>query len=128
MRLRLQRGKGLFDFSLVGGAGNGYAHPSGNKIGNSSSETAPLAGSGLEINFQSEFDSIVLGGHLTRHEEPNYRVYQFAGASHIRDIDVAEFGLPDPEKANPADWVPFFRALFVAGDKWCDGIKPPPSI
>ncbi len=126
--LRIPMGKGLFDFSLVGGTGNGYDHPAGNKIGFSNSEKAPLAGAGLEIDFQSETDVIAFGAHLTRHEEPNYRVYQFAGASHIRDVDVAEFGLPDPEKANPADWVPFFRALFVAGDKWCDGVQPPPSI
>ncbi|MEN9674311.1 MAG: hypothetical protein RIS76_207 [Verrucomicrobiota bacterium] len=126
--LRLKTGKGLFDFSLVGGTGNGYDRPAGNKIGFSISEKAPLAGAGLEIDFQSETDVIAFGAHLTRHEEPNYRAYQFAGAAHIRDVDVAEFGLPDPEQANPADWVPFFRALFVAGDKWCDGVQPPPSI
>lgn len=63
-----------------------------------------------------------------RHEGHNYRAYQFAGASHIRDIDVVEFGLPDPDSANPADWVPFFRAIFVAGDRWCDGLTPPPSL
>jgi len=126
--LRLQMGKGLFDFSLVGGTGNGYYQPAGNKVGNSYSEKAPLAGAGLEIDFQSETDVVLLGAHKTRHEEPNYRVYQFAGAAHLRDIDAAEFGLADPEKANPADWIPFFRALFVAGDKWCDGIEPPPSI
>jgi hypothetical protein len=126
--LRLQMGVGLFNFSLVGGTGNGYSHPSGNKIGFSKSEKAPLAGAGLEIDFQSETDVFALGAHKTRHEEPNYRAYQFAGASHIRDIDVEEFGLADAETANSADWTPFFRALFVAGDKWCDGIVPPPSI
>jgi hypothetical protein len=126
--LRLEKGVGLFDFSLVGGTGNGYDHPAGNKIGFSSAEKAPLAEAGLEIDFQSETDVIALGANKTRHEEPNYRVYQFAGAAHIRNIDAAEFGLADPEKANPADWVPFFRALFVAGDQWCDGVEPPPSI
>ena len=126
--LRIQMGKGLFDFSLVGGTGNGFDRPQGNVIEFKELEQAPRAGAGLEIDFQTETDVVALGAHLTRHEEPNYRVYQFAGASHIRGIDVAEFGLPDPEKANPADWVPFFRALFVAGDKWCDGVKPPPSI
>jgi Alpha/beta hydrolase domain len=126
--LRINMGSGLFDFSLVGGTGNGYDHPVGNEIKFAKKEKAPKAGAGLEIDFQSEFDVIALGAHKTRHEEPNYRVYQFAGASHIRNIDVAEFGLPDPETANPADWVPFFRALFVAGDKWCDGIAPPPSL
>ncbi len=126
--LRINKGKGLFNFSLVGGTGNGYYHPSGNKIGNSYSETAPLAGAGLEIDFQTETDVFALGAHKTRHEESNYRDYQFAGASHIRDIDVEKFGLADPETANPAEWTPFIRALFVAGDKWCDGILPPKSI
>jgi hypothetical protein len=126
--LRLQMGRGLFDFSLVGGTGSGFNHPVGNGIGHSSSERAPLAGAGLEIDFQSETDGVALEAYKTRHEEPNYRVYQFAGAAHIRDVDVAEFGLPDPSEANPADWVPFFRALFVAGNNWCDGIQPPPTI
>lgn len=126
--LRLPMGKGLFDFSLVGGTGNGYQHPTGNDVGHCSAEQAPRVGAGLEIDFQSEADGLALDAYKTRHEEANYRVYQFAGAAHIRDVDVAEFGLPDPEKANPADWVPFFRALFVAGYHWCDGIEPPPSI
>lgn len=126
--LRMQAGVGQFDFSLVGGTGNGYDRPSGNKIGFTSSERAPLAGAGLEIDFQSETDVLVLGAHKTRHEEPNYRVYQFAGAAHLRDVDAAEFGLADPTSANTADWVPFFRALFVAGDAWCDGVQPPASL
>jgi Alpha/beta hydrolase domain len=50
------------------------------------------------------------------------------GTGHLRDIDAAEFGLADPEKANPAEWTPFLRALFDAGNNWCDGIEPPPSI
>ena len=126
--LRLKMGKGLFDFSLVGGTGNGYSHPNGNSFAFSYAEKPPLKDAGLEIDFQSETDVVALGGHKTRHEESNYRVYQFAGASHLRDIDALEFGLPDPELANPADWTPFFRALFVAGYNWCDGIAPPPSI
>ncbi len=126
--LRLQMGKGLFDFSLVGGNGVGYSHPAGNDIGETYAERAPLAGAGLEIDFLSETDVILFKGHKTRHEESNYRSYEFAGTSHIRNIDVVEFGLLDPEKANPAEWTPFVRALFVAGNKWCDGIAPPPSI
>jgi hypothetical protein len=126
--LRLQIGKGLFDFSLVGGTGNGYDHPVGNDIGFSSSEKAPVAGAGLEIDFHSETDTLVLGGYKARHEEQNYRLYELAGASHIRNIDVAEFGLPDPDKANPAEWTPFIRALFVAGNNWCNGVQPPPSL
>lgn len=126
--LRLQMGKGLFDFSLVGGTGNGYDHPAGNEVRFSSAEKAPLAGAGLEIDFQTETDVVILGADKTRHEEANYRVYQLAGASHIRDVDVAEFGLEDPETANPAEWTPFVRALFVAGYNWCDGVEPPPTL
>jgi hypothetical protein len=126
--LRRKTGIGLFDFSLVGGTGNGFAQPSGNKIGFSSAERAPLFGAGFEIDFQSETDVLVLGAHKTRHEDLNYRVYQFAGAAHLRDVDAAEFELANPSSANNADWVPFFRALFVAGDRWCDGIPPPSSL
>lgn len=126
--LRLQMGQGLFDFSLVGGTGIGYSHPLGNDVGYTSSDKAPLAGAGLEIDAQTETDVLLFKGHKARHEELNYRTYQFAGTSHIRNIDVAEFGLPDPEKANPAEWTPFLRALFVAGYRWCDGITPPPTI
>jgi Alpha/beta hydrolase domain len=126
--LRMRAGIGLFDFSLVGGTGDGYAHPEGNDIGFTHAEREPLAGAGLEIDFQSETDVVVLGADKTRHEEPNYRVYQFAGTAHLRAVDAAEFGLADPSSANTADQVPFFRALFVAGNRWCDGFQPPPSL
>ncbi len=126
--LRRQAGVGLFDFSMVGGTGSGMSNPTGNGVEFVARERDPLPGAGLEIDFQSETDVLVFDGHKTRRESPNYRVYQFAGASHIRDTDVAEFGLPDPQTANSADWVPFFRALFVAGLDWCNGIAPPPSL
>jgi hypothetical protein len=126
--LRRQMGVGQFDFSLVCGTGNGFAHPTGNGIVFNSAEREPLAGAGLEIDIQSETDVVVNGAHKTRHEGPNYRCYQFAGAAHLRAVDAAEFGLADPASANTAEWTPFFRTLFVAGDKWCDGIQPPPSI
>lgn len=126
--LRLQAGKGLFDFSLVGGTGNGFDHPSGNDVVFSNSEKTALDGAGLEIDFQSETDVVALGAYKARHEETNYRVYQFGGSTHLRSVDAAEFGLASPETANPADWTPFFRALFVAANRWCDGVAPPPSI
>jgi hypothetical protein len=126
--LRLKMGEGLFDFSLVGGNGAGYSHPTGNGVGDSWAEKPPLAGAGLEILFNTETDVVALKGYKARHEESNYRLYEIAGAAHIRDIDVLEFGLADPETANPAEWTPFIRALFVAGNNWCDGIEPPPTI
>ena len=126
--LRIPLGVGLFDYSLVGGTGNGFDHPSGNDVRFSNAEKPPRKGAGLELDFQSETEVVILGGHKTRHEEPNYRVYQFAGAAHLRSIDCVEFDLPDPLGANVADWTPFFRALFVAGNDWCDGIAPPASL
>ncbi len=126
--LRLGMGIGLFDFAFVGGTGKGYNQPVGNDIGFTNKEKPPLAGAGLEIDLQTETDVILFDGHKTSYDEPNYRVYQIAGAAHIRDVDALEFGLADPEKANPADFAPFLRALFVAANNWCDGIEPPPSI
>lgn len=126
--LREKKGIGLFDFSLVGGTGTGFLHSTGNDVKQTSAEKPPLPGAGLEIDFQSETDVLAFEGYKARHEEPNYRLYQFAGTAHLRDVDCAEFGLPDAATANPADWTPFFRALFAAGNRWCDGIQPPPSL
>lgn len=71
---------------------------------------------------------VMLGGHKARHEEPNYRSYEFAGAAHLRDLDCAEFGLAEPASANCAEWTPFLRAMLVAGLDWCNGVLPPPSV
>ena len=71
--LRSQMGEGLFDFSLIGGAGNGYFLPAGNTIGLSYAERAPLAGSGLEIDFNSETDVVALGGHPVHPARPFLR-------------------------------------------------------
>jgi hypothetical protein len=126
--LRLDMGKGLFDFSLVGGAGTGFTYPKQNGIGTTSKEMPPLAGAGLEIDFNTETDVIALGAADARHIDPKYRAYEFAGCAHVPGGYSGLLGLPDPDTANPAGWVPFVRALFVAGNDWCDGIEPPPSI
>lgn len=129
--LRLKMGKGLFDFSLVGGCGTGFDFPAGDAIHHSSAERPPLPGVGLEIDFNKEVEVIHpnFNAANTRYDTPCYREYEFAGCSHLRQIDLLVLGgLPDPETANPADWFPFVRALFVAGHNWCDGIEPPPSV
>jgi hypothetical protein len=92
--LRIKQGKGLFDFSIVGGTGNGFSHPAGTSIGFSNAEKPPLPGAGLEIDLQSETDVVVLGAHKTRHEETNFRSYQFAGGAHLRDVDCVESSEP----------------------------------
>jgi len=126
--LRLHMGEGLFDFSLVGGAGHGFNFPTGNDIGFREKESPPLAGAGLEIDFNTEADVLARGADDTRHIDSNYRAYEFAGCAHVPGGYAGVVGLPNPDTANPADWVPFLRALFVAGINWCDGIEPPPSI
>src|SRR5262249_29708205 len=128
--LRINLGKGLFDFSLVGGCGTGHDFPVGNQIQHSTAEKLPRPGAGLEIDFCTEAEVIhpVFSAADARHDDPNYRVYEFAGCSHLRAVDAALVGFPDPDRANPADWFPFARALFVSGYDWSNCTKPPPSI
>jgi hypothetical protein len=128
--LRIDAGKGLFDFSLVGGTGSGFNYPTGNGIGFTWEEHAPPAEAGLEIDFHTEAEVVhpTFRADKTRHDDANYRAYEFAGCSHLRGVDVAFFGGPAPQAANPADWFGFVRALFAAGYDWCDGAEPPPSV
>jgi hypothetical protein len=128
--LRHNLGKGLFDFSLVGGCGRGYEFPAGDKIQHSTTEKLPRADAGLEMDFCTEAEVIHprFTAADTRHDHTNYRSYEFAGCSHLRNVEAALAGLPDVDTANPADWFPFVRALLVAGYDWCDGVEPPPSI
>lgn len=127
--LRLEMGKGLFDFSLVGACGSGFSFPKGNGVGQTWQEKPPLAEAGLEIDFNTESE-LLSGARAedTRYDCPNYRTYEFAGTAHVPRPFAWHLGLPDADKANPADFTPFIRALFVAGDNWCDGVEPPPSI
>jgi hypothetical protein len=125
--LRMDLGRGLFDFSLVGGWGSGYLLPRGNVLGLSSMEIPPLDGAGLEADFNTEHDVLRIGAAQARFSAWNYRAYEYAGAAHIRRADAALAGLPDPETANPADWFPLVRALFQASSQWCDGVPPPPA-
>lgn len=73
----------------------------------------------------------------------NYRWYAVAGAPHIPDTSCTRMtfhdGLPaypgpPPAKPSPPvhgttpiDWVPFIKALFLAGDEWVRNNKQPPA-
>jgi hypothetical protein len=127
--LRLDMGSGLFDFSLVGGAGSGFGFPAGNDIRFTWQEKPPPAGAGLEIDFNTESE-VVDGDRAAnaRHDDPNYREYEFAGCPHVpRDVALL-LGLQDADTANPAESAPFARALFVAGNAWVSGVEPPPTM
>ncbi len=66
----------------------------------------------------------------------NCRWYAVAGAPHIPDNKRTRIAFPDPpapfspappvKGTNPIDWVPFMKALFVAGDAWVRQNTPPP--
>lgn len=74
---------------------------------------------------------------------PNYRWYAVAGAPHVPDTSCTRMtfherlpAYPGPPPANPAppvagtspiDWVPFIKALLVAGDNWVRTDAPPPA-
>jgi hypothetical protein len=55
--------------------------------------------------------------------DPNYRVYEVAGAPHFPQ-DVVVQGV----RLNPLDVLPLVRAAFVAGHQWVErGVSPPAS-
>jgi hypothetical protein len=126
--LRMPLGQGLFDFSLIGGAGAEIIFPKGNKLVSSVMTGPPPAGAGLDITFNPESEIFWRGGAFARFEAANMRTYEFAGCSHFPLGQEGLEVLPSPQTANPAVWAPLIRGLFAAADAWCDGIEPPPSI
>src|SRR5262249_33177055 len=76
----------------------------------------------------TEAEVIASNAADVRTDADNLRVYEFAGCSHGRQVDAFTIGLPTPQKANPADFTPFLRALFIAANNWRNGVAPPPSI
>jgi hypothetical protein len=118
--LRHDAGQGIFDFSLAGGAGDGTAF--------GQDANPPPVTSGRSIEFNTESEVIASNAARVRVDAANFHVYEFAGCAHGRQQDAILMQLPDAAQSNPADWFCFIRSLFVAANKWCDGIEPPPSI
>jgi hypothetical protein len=94
---------------------------------------APIDNRGRVIVFNTEFDFRPVDA-----TSPNYRRYTAAGGPHITDTKNNRQQFPDPPPhgstfppvagTTPINWLPFFKALFVAGDKWItEGHEPPPS-
>jgi hypothetical protein len=72
-------------------------------------------------------------------EFPQYRYYVVAGGAHIPDAVLSRMAFPDPpnpgspappvEGTTPINWLPFIRAVFVAGDQWArNHVQPPESL
>ena len=69
---------------------------------------------------------------------PQYRWYVVAGGPHVPDAALTRPSFPNPPRdatapaikgTSPINWLPFIRALFVAGDEWVrNRVQPPPSM
>ncbi len=114
-----QAGQGLFDLSLLHVAGWNQSVDG---------EFAPLTGVGRVMFLASEAEQIFTDSEQFRRaaDEPDYRVYEVAGAAHIPTPSRFLPGLPI---TNPLDHYLVARALFVKADAWMRlGVEPPPSL
>jgi hypothetical protein len=121
--LRSPAGPGLLDLTVLNATwwnGGGFPGP-----------YSPVAGVGRVVVVQSEGDIVIADAEVFRMaaSEPDYRVYEVPGSSHIPWIPTLE----DEDLApliigsNPIDWSTVARAAFVAGDAWVRGGVEPPA-
>ena len=85
------------------------------------------------INTEADFDARA----VPNPNFPQYRWYGIPGAAHIPDSVLGRLSFPDPPPqgspapsiagTSPLNWLPFLRALFVAGDRWARNVAPPPA-
>ena len=86
------------------------------------------------FNTEADFDPLA----VPKPEFPQYRWYGVPGGAHIPDSVLSRIEFTDPPKpgnpappvagTSPINWLPFIRALFIAGDRWVrDGVQPPAS-
>lgn len=114
-------GEGLFDFSLL----HLRYWPEPEELGAdlftrlTGEFTPPLAvGKVVFVNSESELVLTDAEQFRTSIGNPDYRIYEVAGAAH----------LPQPRPLNPLDHSPVVRAAFAAADDWVrGGASPPPS-
>lgn len=85
---------------------------------------APLPDIGKVLIVSAEGDLLISESRKLRNaiSNPNYRVYEVAGAPHLADDNPVAPGL----RTNPLDVAPLVRAAFVGGDLWVrSGVRPP---
>ena len=121
--LNKQTGTPTFDGGLVGGA-------DGTCFGMEKRDDlpckGPLADGGKVMALLTETDA-QMGGDAERGDNPDYRVIEIAGVSHIPAsiFDLRNKGYP---QQNPVSYAPAFRAAFVNLQEWVNGKEPPPSV
>lgn len=109
---------GPFDFTLLHVAVWEPPLPDTAQFDHLEGDFEPLEGLGRVLFVESEGDLVVSSADQFREAvgEPDYRVYEVAGAAHGRS------------EHNPLDHHAVARAMFVAGDKWTrTGVEPPAS-
>ena len=81
------------------------------------------------IVVQMETDLPFFRGGTTRGESSTYRVYEFAGISHIPEPYFPLAGEYNATRQNPADMAPGYRAAIANLVSWViDGVEPPASV
>ena len=86
----------------------------------------PLPDIGKVMIVSAEGDLLISESRELRNaiSNPNYRVYEVAGAPHLADDSPVAPGL----RTNPLDVAPIVRAAFVSGDRWVRrGMRPSPN-
>ena len=85
-----------------------------------------LADGGKVIDLLPETD-VEWGGDAERGVNPDYRVIEIAGVSHIPAswADFRSHGMPEQ---NPVGFEPVFRAALINLQEWLKGRDPPPSV
>ena len=87
------------------------------------------ADQGKVIVVQMETDLPFFRGGTVRAETSTYRVYEFAGISHIPAPYFPLAGEFNATRQNPADMAPGYRAAIANLVSWVvDGVEPPASV
>jgi hypothetical protein len=115
-------GSPVFDGALVAGAAGGCQNL---EKGQWEPCGGVLSDGGKVMVIATEGD-VEWTGYTERGNDPNYRVYEIAGVSHIpaTEADFRQHGLTGQ---NPTDFGPAVRAALINMENWIKGKEPPAS-
>jgi hypothetical protein len=113
-------GSPVFDGALVAGA-SGQCVNLDKGEGEACGGVVSDGGKVMVISTESDAER---GGGSDRGDDPDYRVFEVAGVSHIpaTEDDFRQHGLPGQ---NPVDFGPAVRAALINMENWITGTAPP---